>query len=550
MPRRPPTTDHRAPSSRAFPSDAWTLDLIRQAEVTADSGNLRWAAELCDAIQADDRVKAARLQLGGLFGLPLTFEDGVGRLRRRARRAIEAEEDWWSAFSDETLLDLLMWGVILGVALARISWVEERGRVVPRLAVWHPRALRWDPYAATWKVRLAEGNEIAITPGDGTWVLYTPQAEHEPWKHGAWKAIARWWRAKRYAIGDWGKHSEQASGLKVATTEDGTDADRERIANDLMGIGGDAALALPPGWDLEQLSVASSTVDVFDRLIDAADDATTVSLLGQNLTTEVKGGSYSATSVHETVSRSVLRALASSLAGTLRAQVLVPWSVFNFGAADVAPWPAWDLSPPTDKKQDTEILEGRTRVAVALAGQGAPVDWRAFAEAAEIPLRAPEEEVLTAGAPIYGYHLQFGIVTINEARARVGLPPIADGNRVPTPPELVAEAARTAGATGAGAATLSAVSPKLPAERRAAAGQAWVDELHTAACEAAPEALAQGIVGQVRQAVGEAKTTADLRARLEKLRGAKSPAFRQLVQQTVLSAAAAGAHSARSGDGG
>lgn len=491
MPRRPPTADHRAPSSRAFPSDAWTLDLIRQAEVTADSGNLRWAAELCDAIQADDRAKAARLQLGGLFGLPLTFEDGVGRLRRRARRAIEVEEDWWSAFSDETLLDLLMWGVVLGVALARITWVEERGRVVPRLEVWHPRALRWDPHADTWKVRLAEGNEISITPGDGTWVLFTPQAEHEPWKHGAWKPIARWWRAKRYAIGDWGKHSEQASGLKVATTEDGTDADRERIANDLMGIGGDAALALPPGWDLQQLSVASSTVDVFDRLIDAADDATTVSMLGQNLTTEVKGGSYSATSVHETVSRSVLRALASSLAGTLRAQVLVPWAVFNFGAADVAPWPAWDLSPPTDRKQDTEVLEGRTRVAVALAGQGAPVDWRKFAETAEIPLLA-----------------------------------------APTAP-----------------AALSAVPSMLPAERRALAGQAWVDDLHTAACEAAPEALAQGIVGEVRQAVGEAKTAAELRARMETLRGAESPAFRRLIEQTVLSAAAAGAHSARPGDG-
>lgn len=548
--RRLPTTEHRAPSARAFPSDAWTLDLIRQAEVTADTGNLRWAAELCDAIQCDDRARAARLQLGGLFGLPLTFEDGVGRLRRRARKAVEVEEDWWSACSDETLLDLLMWGVVLGIGLARITWVEERSRLVPRLEVWHPRALRWDAYAATWKVRLFDGSEVAITPGDGTWVIFTPGAEAEPWKHGAWKSIARWWRAKRYALGDWGKHSEQASGLKVATTEDGTDEDRTRLANDLMSAGGDTALALPPGWDLKQLSVASSTVDVFDRFIDAADDATTVALLGQNLTTEVKGGSYSATSVHETVSRAVLRALASSLAGCLRAQVLVPWAVFNWGAAhaDAVPWPAWDLSPPTDKKQDAEVLEARTRAAVAMAGQGAPVDWRAFAEAAEIPMRAPEQEVLTAGAPIYGYHLQFGIVTVNEARARVGLPPIADGNRVPTPPELVAAAARTAGATDA--STLSAVTPKLPAERRAAAGQAWVDELHAAACEAAPEALAHGIVGEAQRAMRGAKTLADLRERMETLRGSKSPAFRKLVEQTVLSAAAAGAHSARPGDGG
>lgn len=488
--RRPPTTEHRAPSARAFPSDAWTLDLIRQAEITADTGNLRWAAELCDALQCDDRARAARLQLGGLFGLPLTFEDGVGRLRRRARKAVEVEEDWWSAFSDEALLDLLMWGVVLGVGLARITWVEERGRHVPRLDVWHPRALRWDAYAAAWKVRLFDGSEIPITPGDGTWVLFTPGAEAEPWKHGAWKSISRWWRAKRYALGDWGKHSEQASGLKVATTEDGTDEDRTRLANDLMGAGGDTALALPPGWDLKQLSVASSTVDVFDRLIDAADDATTVALLGQNLTTEVKGGSYSAASVHETVSRTVLRALASSLAGCLRAQVLVPWAVLNWGAghADAAPWPAWDLSPPTDRKQDAEVLEARTRAAVAMAGQGAPVDWRAFAEAAEIPLRATP-----AAAP----------------------------------------------------ATLSAVTPVLPAEKRALAGQVYVDAVFDAAMKRAPGALDAGILGAVQRAVREARDYETLRAELTSLvKDTDDTDLQELILGAVMCCAGAGAFTA------
>ena len=484
---KPPANDHRAPSARAFPSDAWTLDLIRQAEVAADTGNLRWAAELCDAIQGDDRVKAARLQLAGLFGLPLAFEDGVGRLRRRAKRALEVEEDWWSAFSDESLLDLLMWGVTLGVGLAHVTWTEQRGRFVPRLTVWHPRALRWDPWAAAWKVRLFDGSEIAITPGDGAWVLFTPGAEGEPWKHGAWRAIARWWRAKRYALGDWGKHSEQASGIKVATTEDGTDTDRTKLATDLMGVGGDAALALPPGWDLKQLSVASSTVDVFDRLIDAADDAITLALLGQNLTTEVKGGSYSAASVHETVSRAVLAGLASSLATTLREQVLVPWAVYNFGSADVAPWPAWDLSPPTDRKQDAEVLDTRTRAAVSMAGQGAPVDWRKLAEEHGVPLLA---------AP-------------------------------------------------AAPAALSATTAVTPAERRALAGQVYVDAVFDAAMQRAPAALDAGILGAVQRAVREARDYETLRADLTALvKDTDDTALQELILGAVMCCAGAGAFTA------
>jgi hypothetical protein len=90
---------------------------------------------------------------------------------------------------------------------------------------------------------------------------------------------------------------------------------------------------------------------------------------------------------------------------------------------------------------------------------------------------------------------------------------------------------------------------KLQPERRAAEGQAFVDELHTAACKAAPEALAAGIVGDIRKAVRESLSTVDLRKRLEALRGAKSPAFRELVRGTVLSAGAAGALSVRPSDG-
>lgn len=93
-------------------------------------------------------------------------------------------------------------------------------------------------------------------------------------------------------------------------------------------------------------------------------------------------------------------------------------------------------------------------------------------------------------------------------------------------------------------------APALAAQRRAAEGQAFVDELHTAACEAAPAALASGIVGDIRQAVRESLSTVDLRKRLEALRGAKSPAFRELVRGTVLSAGAAGALSVRPSDGG
>ena len=48
MPKPPAANRNREPQSRSFVQ--WTPDLLRAAEVTADGGTLRLAADLCDAV--------------------------------------------------------------------------------------------------------------------------------------------------------------------------------------------------------------------------------------------------------------------------------------------------------------------------------------------------------------------------------------------------------------------------------------------------------------------------------------------------------------------
>ena len=186
---RPNTQTLHAPSTRVLPADQWTADFVRAAQAMADGGSLRLAAELCDVLLADDRVQGCMLALTrGFFGLELTFEDGVGRRRRRARRALEAEEDWWRSFPEEDLSQLVAWGIVLGVGLGRLAWKRERGRMIPRLEVWHPKNLRFDCHDRRWWVQTQSG-EVEVTPGDGSWVLYTPGGRERPWSHGGgWRA--------------------------------------------------------------------------------------------------------------------------------------------------------------------------------------------------------------------------------------------------------------------------------------------------------------------------------------------------------------------------
>jgi hypothetical protein len=380
----------REPSTRSFLGD-WTVDRLRSAEAQADYGSLRLAGEVCEALLTDDRVKGVLgARTRGLAGLPLTFEEGRGLRRRRARalRALEAEEDFWAAFPEESLVQLLTWGALLGVGLARLVPTERpSGRVVPRLEVRDPRWLRFDPYTREWWLTVDGGAEVLVTPGDGTWLLYTPEGSNRPWAHGAWRACSRWWLSKHYAREDFA-HASEVFGqpIRVGTAPEGTTAEkRKELARDLQRLGRNTSLALPPGYDLKLVEATGRTHEMFDRQIELANVALAIVLVGQNLSTEVQGGSFAAASVHASVRGDIIRADGETLSTCLHDQALTWWAEWNFGDAQLAPWPAWATDPPEDRAAK---LDGLTKFAQAAGPlDTAGVDVRALAEELGYPLK-------------------------------------------------------------------------------------------------------------------------------------------------------------------
>ena len=377
-----------APSSRGRQLDDWTPALLRLALARAEVGDLRLAGELCDALLCDDRIQGCLLSLRGLFGLPLAFESGTGVRRRRARRELEVDEDWWEICPEDQLARLLAWGALLGVGVAELRWTHSGTRWLPKLHVWDARWLRWSE-SSSWTIETAQG-AVRVTPGDGKWVLYTPFGGDRPWSHGAWRALARFWLLKRYAISDWGRYSEQAGGIRVATTE-GEDSKRSELARDLADVGKDTSIAMPKGWQLEVLGPSGESYQTFSEQISAANAAFAIALLGQNLSSEVTGGSYAAAKVHAEVKDSVLRGHAEALATALHFQQLVPWAEQNFGDANAAPWPLWDTTPPRDRLSEMTAFASAVS---SLAAAG--VDTRKLAESLGLPLvpledRAPSK---------------------------------------------------------------------------------------------------------------------------------------------------------------
>lgn len=425
------------PSTRSYME--WSPALLRAAEISADGGQLQLAADLCDAMIADDRIKAVLdSRTDALLGRSITFDEGIGRKRKAALKAIQAEEDWYASFPETELKLLHAWGVMLGVGLAEIVWTEDPahgGRVLPKLSVKNPRWLRYDYDARAWKLTVAdEGGgtrEITITPGDGKWILYTPYGAGRPWVYGAYRALSRWTLLKRYAIQDWGFYSERHGlGMLVAIGAEGTREQRQEIAADLRALGRNIGIALPKGFDLKLVEASANTWQTYKAQIDTADNGAAVTILGQNLTTQVNDGSKAATTEHGKVALGRTKADGETLSTTLHFQALQHWALFNFGDARLAPWPAWDTTPTEDLKDRAAMLQMLSQSVASLRQSGAPIDVRALLEEFAVPLlEGPPDK----RGQIFAYHMAAGVVTINEVRESLGLPAIEGGDKLITP---------------------------------------------------------------------------------------------------------------------
>jgi phage gp29-like protein len=273
--------------------------------------------------------------------------------------------------------------------LARLDWQEgESGRVLPVLEVWHPRSLRYDSQRSVWQVQTREGG--TVEPRPGAWWIYTPYGARRPWSHGLWRALAVPWLVKQDAVRYWARDNEVGA-LRVGQASGPTTAEaREQLARDLAELGSSTGIALPEGYSLQILSPSGDVWQSKQAAIEWANTAITTAILGQNLTTEVRGGSFAAARVHDAVRRDLLESDAEGLSTSMREQVLSYWAEFNYGDARLAPWPRWDTDLPEDTAQNADTLSKLAQAVATLAQAGAPVDVPALLERYDVPLQAPQ----------------------------------------------------------------------------------------------------------------------------------------------------------------
>lgn len=421
---------------------SWGTASIQQALDLHDQGQFLQSAQLSETVQRDDRVATAlNTRCKGLLGLPREISPSPTGDRRKAKQAArDLAQTWTEGDLTETLVQALRWQILMGFALVELVWTGDAERWTFHLKVWHPQFVWFNWWSRRFMVNTAEG-VVEVTPGDGKWFLFAPEGDYRCWVQGAIRSIGIPWLGRQYAFRDWMRFNE-VYGLPIrkATVPAQTpEEDKDGFFLDIANAGSSMVVSCPQGTDgqgynIELVEATATGWETFRNSTEDADRRITLALLGQNLTTEVSGGSYAAAKVHGQVRQDYLEADERGLTSGFRRQVLRAWAQFNYGDPDLAPVVRFDTEPPEDEKARADVLLSLSTALLNLKNTTPDLDERRLLERFGVPLvEVDPDEEQEASQQIFQYHLQFGIVTINEARAALGLPPVPGGDQPPAP---------------------------------------------------------------------------------------------------------------------
>ncbi len=381
----------------------WTPRSANAAYTLAQTGDLSSAAQLCDAIRSDARVRGTlETRKNALFGCELEFDPAGHKSRSRSViKALDDEGEWWRMLPEPALAQIFLWGLLLNAGIGELEWrreelleTDDEEKVILRDKRWllllhpkHPRNLRFDQQARIWQLMTQDG-EIPITPGDGRWLMFSPFGANSLWQHGLYWPLALLWLSKTFSDFDWGRRNEARgrSALIGMTPEGSSNEDRDKYAAQLAELRTKLGIAIPPGYDLKAVEFGPTDHQTFKARIDWADGGIATLILGQNLTAEPRIQTLAAPKTNDKVRQDYLENDAESFATCLQQHHLRPYANARFGNPELAPWPKWKTAPPEDLTQAAVTIKTASEALEKLLVRGVPVDWALFCERFNIPV--------------------------------------------------------------------------------------------------------------------------------------------------------------------
>ena len=301
--------------------DTWRT-AIATAENLSHPQRLQLYA-LYDEILLDAHVQGLLSQrINKLLSQKFKVCDSTGKEQSKAQQLFES--NWFYRF-----LELALESRWYGHSLIQLWDKNDKGyqqvAVVPRRHV------------------MPERGAVAITQGDYTNSIAYREEPYNNWlievgadkDFGLLKMAAPAFIFKKNALLQWSQYTEVfGMPVRVGKTASRTQADMERMANNLRKMGSAAYAVFQEGESIEFVeSTKGDAYNVYDKLIDRANSELSKLLIGQTMTTD-SGSSRSQAEVHERVADVISESDKRMLQFIVNDQLLPKMAAHGFDVAD------------------------------------------------------------------------------------------------------------------------------------------------------------------------------------------------------------------------
>jgi hypothetical protein len=334
-----------------------------------------------------------------------------------------------------------------------VDWIvnEDGSRLMPSLTAWPLECVRYDSFK-NQLMALTETGDVPIVHGDGRWIV-VQKRQRKAWQSAAGKSAFMLFATRQLGIRDRSNSAESHGDDKwLGTLPEGIALDSPealKLLQELLKMYEPRrALVVPFGATVKRDEALAQNYQIFKELIESCDRDVQCVFLGQDGSMTNSGGNYVKAWGLFGVRNDIIESDLSAMGRAISTGLLRPWSLVNFGRWDRLQF-KW-LIPDADEDARRESIAKRhddfDRIVKARRENGFVVD-QAFCDAlaAELGIATPAlADATPSGSDFFAYELDGGIVTIDEVRARKGLPPLPNGAGALTVPEARARAAAAA----------------------------------------------------------------------------------------------------------
>ena len=307
----------------------------------------------------------------------------------------------------ETIEDLVD-SIVSGFTVLEVYW-ETRGGLglVPKCTRWIPARYYRYPYVfdAVDRLMLNPSGMLGSTalvdfsPYQFLVSIYQSHANFAVFT-APMRCLTAWWVASRFGL-EWFMTYSQLFGMpqRIAYYEPGDDTVYAQLVQMMKASAAATWGVYPKGTEINlQTAGGASGHMPQERLIEEADRACDILLLGQTLTSDVReSGSRALGSVHKSVLEQMTEAAAQYVAKLITTQMIPGIIGFNFGDQDELP----KLEAVTNTPIDMLQMANAYNVLFGPSGMRIPVTKQELYDRIEFKIPEPDEELYEpSGGPV------------------------------------------------------------------------------------------------------------------------------------------------------